>query len=107
MEQIELVIRIDRKMYEAIMQKEVTIGFASSFSDVMIDTIHKGTLLPEGHGRLIDADKFDARMYQKAFIDDTDMQKWDSGCWIRYKMYEIVRDSMPTIIEADKEGAEE
>lgn len=29
-------------------------------------------------------------MYHEAFETDSDMQKWDSGCWIRYKMFENV-----------------
>lgn len=33
-------------------------------------------------------DKLRAIMYHKAFEEDSDMQKWDSGCWIRYKMFE-------------------
>lgn len=45
--------------------------------------------------RLIDADAFRERMYHEAFETDTDLQKWDSGCWIRYKMFE-------TAIEAAK-----
>ena len=102
MEQIELVIRMSKDTYETICNAGSDCNWIISAEEI----IH-GTLLPKGHGRLIDADKFDARMFQKAFIDDTDMQKWDSGCWIRYKMYERVRDSMPTVIEADKEGAEE
>ena len=47
--------------------------------------------------RLVDADEFQKRMYHEAFEKDTDMQKWDSGCWIRYKMFENVLKSMPTI----------
>lgn len=59
------------------------------------------------HGRLIDADALRARMYHEAFETDTPMQKWDSGCWIRYKMFERMEESAPTIIPADpadKEG---
>lgn len=47
--------------------------------------------------RLIDADALRQRMYNDAFETDTDMQKWDSGCWIRYKMFENAIDSAPTI----------
>ena len=47
--------------------------------------------------RLIDADAFRQRMYHEAFETDTDMQKWDSGCWIRYKMFENAIDEAPTI----------
>lgn len=35
-------------------------------------------------------------MYHKAFETDTDWQRWDSGCWIRYKMFERVLESMPS-----------
>ena len=48
-------------------------------------------------GRLIDADKLSADMYHEAFEKDSDMQKWDSGCWIRYKMFENVLKAQPTV----------
>lgn len=47
--------------------------------------------------RLIDANKLEANMYHEAFETDTDMQKWDSGCWIRYKMFENQIEKMPTV----------
>ena len=47
--------------------------------------------------RYIDADALMDRMYHDAFETDTDMQKWDSGCWIRYKMFENAIDDAPTI----------
>ena len=47
--------------------------------------------------RLIDADVLSDRMYHDAFETDSDMQMWDSGCWIRYKMFENAIKSMPTI----------
>lgn len=47
--------------------------------------------------RLIDADALNATMYHEAFETDTDMQKWDSGCWIRYKMFERAVKAAPTI----------
>jgi len=34
-------------------------------------------------------------MYHEAFETDSDMQKWDSGCWIRYKMFENVIEGIP------------
>lgn len=36
-------------------------------------------------------------MYHEAFETDTDMQRWDSGCWIRYKMFENALSSAPSI----------
>lgn len=52
------------------------------------------------HGRLIDADALRAKMYHEAFETDSPMQKWDSGCWIRYKMFERMEEAAPTIIPA-------
>lgn len=47
--------------------------------------------------RLIDADALMNAMYHEAFETDSDMQKWDSGCWIKYKMFENAVDNAPTI----------
>lgn len=47
--------------------------------------------------RLIDADALSEAMYHEAFETDTPLQRWDSGCWIRYKMFEIVIENAPTI----------
>lgn len=49
------------------------------------------------HGRLIDADALRQSMYHEAFETDSNMQKWESGCWIRYKMFENAIESEPTI----------
>lgn len=50
------------------------------------------------HGRLGDLDALRARMYHEAFETDSDMQRWESGCWIRYKMFERIEETAPTII---------
>ena len=50
--------------------------------------------------RLIDGYALCAKMYHDAFETDTDMQKWDSGCWIRYKMFENAIEDMPTVDNA-------
>ena len=47
--------------------------------------------------RYIDADKLREAMHHEAFETDTDMQKWDSGCWIRYRMFERAIKDAPTI----------
>ena len=46
---------------------------------------------------LIDRSVLKARMYTEVFESDTNMQRWDSGCWIRYKLFEKVVDNMPTV----------
>lgn len=47
--------------------------------------------------RYIDADALRERMYHEVFDTDSDMQKWDSGCWIRYKLFEKVLKETPTV----------
>lgn len=60
--------------------------------------------IPTPHGRLIDANKLEAMMYHEAFEIDSDMQKWDRGCWIRYKVFENCMNRLlpDTIIEAEE-----
>lgn len=54
------------------------------------------------HGRLGDLDALRARMYHEAFETDSDMQRWESGCWIRYKLFERTEEAAPTVLEAEE-----
>ena len=53
--------------------------------------------------RLIDADALSKAMYDEAFENDESynetnpMARWDSGLWIRYKMFENTLKETPTI----------
>ncbi|MEE0896921.1 MAG: hypothetical protein U0L88_04760 [Acutalibacteraceae bacterium] len=53
--------------------------------------------------RLIDADALGNKMYHEAFENDASynesnpMAKWDSGLWIRYKMFENAINDVPTL----------
>lgn len=47
--------------------------------------------------RLIDADALSRAMYHEAFETDSEWQRWDSGLWIRYKMFENALKNAPTI----------
>ena len=49
---------------------------------------------------LIDIDELKSRMYQAAFLEDSNLQKWDGGCWIRYKLFERVVNSVPPATDA-------
>ena len=60
--------------------------------------------VPENHGRLVDIDELSRKMYRDAYETDTDLQKWESGCWIRYKLFEKNRDAAQTVIEAEGEN---
>ena len=57
--------------------------------------------VPTPHGDLIDRARLSTEMYNEAFETDTDLQRWDSGCWIRFKMFEDKCDSASTVIEAE------
>lgn len=57
--------------------------------------------IPTPHGRLIDADELENEMYRKSFETDDNRQKWDSGLWIRYKIFEESINNTPTIIESE------
>lgn len=43
-------------------------------------------------------------MYSAAFELDSDMQKWDGGCWIRYRLFEKIVDIMPSVQPEQKTG---
>ena len=62
----------------------------------MNDIVHK----------YIDADDFRRQMYEEVFEKDSDMQRWDSGCWIRYKLFENVLDKQPAVKMRPVEEAE-
>ena len=44
---------------------------------------------------LISRSELRRAMYHEAFETDSDEQRWDGGCWIRYKMFERIVESMP------------
>ena len=62
--------------------------------------------------RLIDADALCDAMYHEAFENDVSydernpMARWDSGLWIRYKMFENCLKNTPTIDAADRPQGE-
>lgn len=57
--------------------------------------------IPEKHGPLVDINELSRIMYHNAFESDTDMQKWDGGCWIRYKMFENSLDEVRPLIQEE------
>jgi len=55
--------------------------------------------------KYISANKFRAMMYHEAFEEDSDLQRWDGGCWIRYKMFENALDQIePADVQEVKHG---
>ena len=47
--------------------------------------------------RLIDADALGNRLYHEVFEKDSEDQRWDSGCWMRYRLFEKVLREQPTV----------
>lgn len=47
--------------------------------------------------RLIDAEVLDKAMYHKTFEVDDGRNVWNSGLWIRYKIWEEAREEAPTV----------
>lgn len=47
--------------------------------------------------RLIDAEALDDEMYRKSFEVDDGRNVWNSGLWIRYKIYEEASKDAPTV----------
>lgn len=64
--------------------------------------LHDAAVELPDNGDLIDRDELSRAMYHEAFEVDSKMQKWESGCWIRYKMFERIRDSAPVVIPAER-----
>lgn len=54
--------------------------------------------------KLIDAEAFRAIMYQRCMVEDSEDQKWDSGCWIRYRLFEKTLEEMPPAQPERKTG---
>lgn len=71
----------------------VAIGKANNYEAIEV---------PTPHGRLIDANAIQNEMYCKSFETDDGRQKWDSGLWIRYKIFEEAIADVPTVIESEE-----
>ncbi len=112
---MKLVIDIPEERYKD-MQRIAEVQLERNHFQTAEQIIAYGTPLPKGHGRLIDADAFIARLedaskrqqYKKLLIDD---------CLTVDDVFKAIIESLqnvglangdtPTIIEADKAESEE
>ena len=85
---MQILIDIDKERYNEIVNHYDT--FPKQMRDYGVEAIRNGTVLPKGHGRLIDAD---------ALKDE-----WKEG--FHKKIVDALMDDAPTVLEADKESAE-
>ena len=98
---MQLVIDIDENIYHRFVN-----GFANEGDAYLIEQLFKnGTLLPGGHGRLGDLDKFENHLL---FLDKTISESTVVGQAEHRIVMEILESTMkvPTIIEADKGDTE-
>ena len=93
---MKLIIDIDENLYIRLFDNGV-----DNYDDAvdMAKAIRKGTLLPKGHGRLIDADKTISKICGNSCGCHFEECGHDEPC------FSVTRiKSAPTIIEADKES---
>jgi hypothetical protein len=89
METVEIIIKIPRSELEYAKK-----GYTKAKADVVYRAIENGTILPENHGRLIDADELLSKERPNGISDDV---------WEESHIYKMLTNA-PTIIEADKDG---
>lgn len=94
---MKVVIDIPDKVFENLLVGKVQYGGVTARR--IFNAVKKGTPLPQGHGRLIDADVFTASLedYHVTAYSEYDEGRNQMLAWIR----EDILDA-PTIIEADK-----
>ena len=90
---MQIVIDIPDEVYQDIQARDWKNTIWAR--DSLMRYIHEGVVLPEHHGRLIDADE----LYGD-FIDGT--EGYDCQTWNRIEIGDIIEDAH-TVIEADKE----
>jgi len=98
MADIELVIKIPKKIYNYVLKNHAIVN---SDRLEITEAIVYGTPLPKGHGRLIDADKLNRK---KKYCFQT-----EHGAFLKSEWFIKADDlfSAQTIIEADKTESEE
>lgn len=97
METVEVVIRIPKRTYDRVSKRGI-IAYGDDAYYIGL-AIENGTVLPKGHGRLINANDLSFKL-NEAQIEGTDTYKGLG------EAKQIVEDA-PTIIEADKEITDE
>lgn len=87
METVEVVIRIPKKYIEGSLFNGI---------EKIMKAVREGTVLPKGHGRLVDAREYENSIRKHYFDNSTVI-----------RCTEIALDNAETIIEADKEADNE
>lgn len=107
MEQIELVIKMPKYVYDMTCDADRVID---ADSEIVANAIKSGIPLPKGHGALKDTDKLikdtgldHAKKYGNKTKEELD---FSYGTMMMYEIFDLIDDA-ETIVEEDKEGSEE
>ena len=104
MADIELVIKIPEEMYQKIKETNMFISGRRSgkrFDYILFNAVNTGTLLPKGHGRLIDGDRLQAQLFNKT-LDEHFVPVNKISCDDISECF----DNTKTIIEAERSDKE-
>lgn len=96
---VEVTIKIPEYMFEDIQDRYKHPNKGDGIN-LLEDVIANGTVLPKGHGRLVDAEKI-AREVNRAW---TLWEKKGEDCYLFADVLTPMLISQPTVIEADKDG---
>lgn len=94
---MKVVIDINENVYKYLKQEWVKVPNDDSVINQIMHGILHGTILPEGHGRLIDAETA-LNLYKPLNVRDE--------LWAETTLAKAINNS-PTIIEASKEADNE
>ena len=97
METVEVVIRIPKKVLKDIQCVANGLWGRKNLDDLEL-AILDGTVLPKGHGRLVDAEKI-AKEVNRAW---TLWEKKGEDCYLFADVLTPMLISQPTVIEADR-----
>ena len=116
METVEVVVRIPKDVYDIIQEVGRIISGRRSGKTIefaLWNGVKNGTVLPKGHGRLIDADAFIEKLkdaskrqkYKEALIGDgLTVDDVFKAIIESLENIGLAEGDSPTVIEADKDG---
>ena len=88
---MQIVIELDEDTYNSVISDSTTYVL----DEILVENaIYNGIVLPKGHGRLIDADKFDVY-----FLENKSEEFVNGAGRVLAQI-----DNAPTVLEADKEN---
>ena len=101
----EILIKLPDDIVDAIKKGGLIVAGmreGKTLLAIMCEAVKNGTVLPQGHGRLIDAD--DLLEYIDSMPSELNVCAY--RMIRRIKLTDYIQGSAPTIVKADKEGVD-